>query len=124
TATRLPPHLDITPAHAMIPACPQRFHPSFFGREARGIALHPICLRLAIANFTFGKNALENTLSVTLDRLSYARNFGNVDARTDDHAANLSHILEWSGSRPKPGNRKEIGSHVFKRDDRPDTQAR
>src|ERR1700676_633150 len=85
TASGLPEHFAIAPTHAMVPAGAQSFHGGFLGGEAGGIALHTIRLRIAIANLSGGKDALQETLPETLNGLSNARNFGDVDPCAYDH---------------------------------------
>src|SRR5579864_945624 len=77
--------LAIAPPHPMIPAGAERLHGGLFGGEARGIALEPVRLRIAIAHLSRGEDALQKTLPETLNRLADAGNFGDVDARAYDH---------------------------------------
>src|ERR1700741_815725 len=85
TASGHADYLAIAPSHSMIPTSSERFHGGIFGGEARGIALEPVRLRIAIAHLSRGEDALQKTLPEALHRLADAGNFGDVDARAYDH---------------------------------------
>src|ERR1700678_2229336 len=78
-------HFAIAPAYAVAPARAQSLHGRFFSREARGVALHAIGLRIAIADFASGEDALYKALAKAFDRLPDARNLCDIDAGADDH---------------------------------------
>jgi len=78
--------LAIAPAHTVIPSGAQRLHCCFLRGEPSCITLGPICLRVAISNLALSKNALQKARSETLNRLSYAIDFGNINSGSDNHA--------------------------------------
>ncbi len=85
TSAGHPNHFAVDPANAIIPAGSQRLHRGFFGGEPRRVALVPIRFRVAIATLAGGVDAREEAVSEALDRLTDARNFGNVDACAYDN---------------------------------------
>src|SRR5271165_372300 len=80
--------LAIAPADAVIPARAQGLHGSFLGGEARGITFESIHLGIAVTHLAGGEDALQKTVSESLNGLADAGNFGDVDARAYDHSGN------------------------------------
>ena len=84
-ASRLARNFNVAPAHAMVPSGTESFHAGFLGGEAGSVAFHTIGFRVAIADLTFGKDAMEETVAVAGQGLRDSRNLGNVDPGADNH---------------------------------------
>jgi len=76
---------DVHPAGAAPPADAQRLEGRLLSGEAGGVALVLVALVLAIGDFVFGENPLEETLAVALDRVFHAGGLGNIDSSSDNH---------------------------------------
>jgi hypothetical protein len=98
TSARQAHNFAIPPAHAVAPARAQSLHRRFFGGETRGVALHPVCLRVAVASFARRINALQKAVAKAFDRLPDARNLRDVDACADDH---IFSSLPYSSRSPR-----------------------
>src|SRR3984893_7971141 len=84
-ASGLPGHLDVAPAHAMVPAGAERFHGRFLGGKAGSITFDAGGCGLGIASFAFGEHTPKESVAMTRDGLRDARNFRDVDTGADDH---------------------------------------
>src|SRR5450432_4775059 len=82
-ASGLTGDFNITPAHAMAPACAKSFHPRLFSSEPCSISLHPIGFGIAIADLSFGEYAVEEAVAMASQGLRDAGNLGDVDAGAD-----------------------------------------
>ncbi len=60
---------DVAPADAVIPSGAEGFHAGFFGGEAGGVTFEASGFGFAIEDFAFGEDAVEKTLTETLDGL-------------------------------------------------------
>jgi hypothetical protein len=85
TAAWLPLNLDIAPADTVIPSCSQRLHASFLRRKSSCESFYAVGFRLAIADFSWGKDALKKTVAEALNGCRHARHFDNIYARSDNH---------------------------------------
>src|SRR5579863_2254764 len=90
TAARLTADFNVAPGDSMIPAGPDGFHRSFFRGKARGIALHAVGLRFAIADLGLGKDSANEAVAEPFDGCFDARYFRYVDACADNHADQFS----------------------------------
>src|ERR1035438_6849325 len=86
TSARQAHHFAIAPAHAVVPTRAQSFHRRLLGREAGGVTLRTIRLRIAILDFSYREDAPQKTIAEALDRLPNARNLRNINACADDHS--------------------------------------
>src|SRR5580658_4546322 len=64
----------IPPAHSMIPPRAQRLHRRFFRGKASGVALHAICLRIAVTHFSCSVDAVQKPVAEPVNRPLNARN--------------------------------------------------
>src|ERR1700747_2139410 len=65
-----PHYFDVAPADGVIPSCAERFHSGFFGGEASGITFKAAGFPLAVCDFAFGENTIQETVSKTLNRFA------------------------------------------------------
>src|SRR5690349_18028581 len=84
-ATRFAPNLHVAPTDTAFPAGTDGLERGFFRREAGSIALGPVGLGIAIANFGFREHASQKPPAEALQSCSNARHFRNVNSRADDH---------------------------------------
>src|ERR1700689_4315978 len=87
TPTWHPADFHITPGHTVVPSGANGFHGCFFGGEAGCISLCAIRLRIAIANLTLGKDAMQEALPEARNGCRDARHFRDVNSGADDHGA-------------------------------------
>lgn len=65
----------------------QRLHCGFFGSKARCKSLDRVPLALAIPNFSWREDLLQESIAKTGNRRSNAGNFADVNTCADDHVA-------------------------------------
>ena len=83
----LPPqNLDVHPTHAAAPARPQRLHGGFFHRKPPGVPLILIPELLAVRAFPLGKNSLQKSFALALNRAFHPLHFFHINSHSNDHA--------------------------------------
>lgn len=75
---------NVAPEHLLRVPCTKRLHCRFFGSEAPGKVDRRIPAALAVRDLSFGEDALEEALSVSLDCRGNARDIGSIEAKTND----------------------------------------
>jgi hypothetical protein len=83
-------YFDIAPGDAVVPACAERLHISFFGGKTRGVTFHTVGFGMAVANLAFSENSADEAVTKTFDGFCNARNFRDVDTGADDHVVKVT----------------------------------
>ena len=65
----------------------QRLHRGFFGSKARCKSLDRVPLALAVPNFSWRENLLQESIAETGNRRSNSGNFADINTCADDHIA-------------------------------------
>ena len=76
--------LNITPEHLLGMSGSERFHRRLFGSEAPGKVDRRIPSALAVRDLAVGEDAMQETLSVSLDCRGDARYIGSIEAKAND----------------------------------------
>jgi hypothetical protein len=87
-------NVDVAPAHGLADPGAERFCHRFFSSETSSQMARRKFHRHRIFNFTLGKNAMQKTISKSVNRTLNARALDKIDANTD-HA----HFARWSERR-------------------------
>src|ERR1700676_2437389 len=87
TSRRKIHNLEIVPAYTALPACANRFHPSFFGCEPSGIAFELVGLTLDVCDFELRKNPVPEPFAKAIEGCADSIDFGKIDSRTNDHSS-------------------------------------
>ena len=87
-------NIDVAPTHCFANASTECFRHSFLSRKTRSQMARRKFHRHRIFNLTLGKNAMQKTISKSVNRTLNARTLDKIDANTD-HA----HFARWSERR-------------------------
>lgn len=77
-------HFDIAPEHLLGMTRSERLHRCLFGRKTTGKVDCRIPAAVAVCDLPFGKDAVQEPLSVSFDCRCDARYIGSIEAKAND----------------------------------------
>ncbi len=80
----IPPYLEVSPLHLATPTGAERFEDRFLGCPAPGKVFHRACFALAVVNFMWRKDALEENIAMPVNDPRDTSAFDDVGAKAVD----------------------------------------